>query len=76
MATLRIRNVPEEMKRRIVRLAREHGHTISQEVVALIQLGLELREADAALHRIGLRSTGPGLRAAENLLPLTDDREE
>jgi plasmid stability protein len=48
MAILHVRNVPEEMHRRIERLARAQKRSLSAEVLALLERALSVEERLAA----------------------------
>ena len=45
MAILHVRNVPEEIYKRIQKLAQEENRSLSAEVIQLLSQGLEVREA-------------------------------
>lgn len=45
MTTLHVRNVPEKLYKRILKLAAEEGRSVTAEVVQLLKQGLQAREA-------------------------------
>ncbi len=45
MATLHVRNVPEKLYRRIQKLAEDENRSVTAEVIQLLSLGLQAREA-------------------------------
>lgn len=45
MATLYVRNMPEKLYRRIRKLAKEEGLSVSAEVIQLLSQGLRARES-------------------------------
>ncbi|HEX5505466.1 MAG TPA: hypothetical protein VFW96_22805 [Thermomicrobiales bacterium] len=81
MSTLHVRNVPEELYRRIAQRATSERRSISAEVVELLELGLEERERAASqadlLARIRRRRSAksPLIGAPDSAALLREDRE-
>lgn len=81
MSTLHVRNVPEELYRRIAQRASSERRSISAEVIELLETGLQERERAASqtdlLARIRRRRSAksPLLGAPESTALLREDRE-
>lgn len=62
MATLYVRNVPEKLYKRIRKLAKEEGLSVSAEVIQILSQELQLRESPrntaAVIARIRERAQG------------------